>query len=223
MAIGRVVCAEMLDQLPAGDPSALRGRLDLLAINSLMGNVRWARRALRRVIRRNTTEPGATPWHGMRLIEIGAGDGRLCRKILGWFPGAEVTGLDLAPRPGELPGAISWRQGDLSEELPSCAGEALVGVFILHHFSDEDLIRIGRMLQGYQVVCFCEPWRARFPHFLGAMLRPLCGTVTRHDLPVSIDAGFVAGELPQLLGLGQWHVEESVDWRGSLRLLAWKE
>jgi hypothetical protein len=223
MAIGRVICREILDQLPADDPSALRGRRDLLAINTLMGNVRWVRRALRRAIKRNATKPDATSWHGMRLIEIGAGDGRLCRKILGWFPGARVTGLDLAPRTGELPGAISWKQGDLFEELPTCAGDALVGVFILHHFPDKALSGIGRMLQDYRVVCFCEPWRARFPHFLGAVLRPFCGRVTRHDLPASIDAGFVAGELPRLLGLERWHVEESVDWRGSLRLLAWKE
>jgi hypothetical protein len=54
-------------------------------------------------------------------------------------------------------------------------------------------------------------------------MRPFCGKVTRHDLHVSIDAGFVSGELSRLLGLESWHVEESVDWRGSLRLLAWKE
>jgi hypothetical protein len=94
---------------------------------------------------------------------------------------------------------------------------------ILHHFSDESLIRFGRMLQDYQIVCFCEPWRVPFPHFLGALMRPFCGKVTRHDLHVSIDAGFVSGELPRLLGLESWHVEESVDWRGSLRLLGWKE
>ena len=222
MAIGRVICGEILDHLPSDDPSALRSRLDLLAINALMGNVRWGRRALRRAIK-HSVKPDASGGHGIRFIEIGAGDGRLCRKISRWFPEAMVTGLDFAPRPRGLPKAISWRQGDVFDELPSCAGEALVGFLILHHFPDESLIRIGRMLRDYRVVCFCEPRRARFPHFLGALMRPFCGKVTRHDLHVSIDAGFVCGELPRLLGLESWHVEESVDWRGSLRLLAWKE
>ena len=223
MAIGRVIAGEILDQLPADDPSALRSRLDLLVINALMGNIRWVKRALRRAIKKHAEKSNASGGYGIRFIEIGAGDGRLCRKITGWFPEAMVTGLDLAPRPAGLPKPISWRQGDLFEELPSCAGEALVGVLILHHFPDESLIRIGRMLRNYRVVCFCEPWRVRFPHFLGALMRPFCGNVTRHDLHVSIDAGFVSGELPRLLDLESWHVEESVDWRGSLRLVAWKE
>ena len=222
MAIGRVICGEVLDHLPADDPSALRGRLDLLAINALMGNTRWVRRALRRAIKK-AGKSIAFRERGIRFVEIGAGDGRLCKKISRWFPRSTVTGLDLAPRPAELPGTIFWRQGNLLEELPSCAGEALVGTLILHHFPNESLFRIGRMLREYRVVCFCEPWRARFPHFLGALVRPFCGKVTRHDLPASIDAGFVSGELPRLLDLESWRVQESVDWRGSLRLLAWKE
>jgi hypothetical protein len=222
MAIGRVICREILDHLPADDPSALRSRLDLLVVHALMGNIRWVKRALRRG-NKNSGKPGPSGVHGMRLIEIGAGDGRLCKRISSWFPGSMVIGIDLAARPSGLPKPISWRQGDLLKELPGCVGEALVGVFILHHFPNESLMKIGRMLRDFRVVCFCEPRRARFPHFLGALMRPFCGKVTRHDLHVSIDAGFVAGELPRLLGLESWHVEESVDWRGSLRLLAWKE
>jgi hypothetical protein len=134
-----------------------------------------------------------------------------------------VTGLDLAPRPRDLPPRISWKQGDLLEELRSCEGDTLVGVMILHHFSDESLHKIGKMAERYRSLCFCEPWRARFPHLLGVLMRPFCGSVTRHDLPASIDAGFVPGELPRLLALKTWHIEEFVDWRGSLRLMAWKE
>jgi hypothetical protein len=220
MATSRVICAEILDHLPADDPSALRARLDLRAVNALMGNNRWVRRALLHAIKKAMRPPVAAK---PRFVEIGAGDGRLCKKILAWFPGAIVTGLDLAPRPIGLPKTISWRQGDLFDQLPSCAGEALVGVLILHHFSDERLLGLGRLIRDFRAVCFCEPWRARFSHFLGALIRPFCGKVARHDLHISIDAGFVSGELPRLLELEGWHVEESVDWRGSLRLLAWKE
>jgi SAM-dependent methyltransferase len=220
MAISRVIRREILDYLPANDPSAVRARLDLRTINALMGNNRWVKQALRRAV----DQPGRLLVNGKPcFVEIGAGDGRLCRKLANWFPGSKVIGLDLAPRPGELSEAISWRQGDLFDELPGCAGEALVGVMILHHFSDESLVKLGRMLRDYKIVCFCEPWRVRFPHFLGLLMRPFCGKVARHDLPASIDAGFVSGELPYLLGLEGWHLEESVDWRGSLRLLGWKD
>ncbi len=216
MAIGRVIRREILDHLPSGDPSALRGRRDLRTINALMGNVRWMRRALCHAARYGRPQ-------ALRLIELGAGDGRLCRKVSRWLPAAAITCLDLAPRPIGLPGEITWRQGDLIETLPGCEGDGLFGVMILHHFRDEQLVRIGEMADKFRMFCFCEPWRARFPHLLGAMMRPFCGLVTRHDMPASIDAGFVPGELPGLLNLRSWKIKESVDWRGSLRLVAWKE
>ena len=91
MAIGRVICGEILDRLPADDPSALRSRLDLLAINALMGNIRWVRRALRRAMKdsRETSAPGGD---AIRFVEIGAGDGRSCRKVARLVSRAIVTG-----------------------------------------------------------------------------------------------------------------------------------
>jgi hypothetical protein len=54
------------------------------------------------------------------------------------------------------------------------------------------------------------------------MLLPLAGEVTRHDMPASIRAGFLKGELPSLLGLdpARWNVKEYESGRGSLRLIA---
>ena len=216
MAIGRVIIREILDDLPSSDPAAGRGRRDLRTINALMGNVRWMKKALRQAKLHGQPED-------LRLVELGAGDGRLSRQVSRWFPAAQITGLDLAPRPIALPDEISWRQGDLFDNLPDCRANGVYGVMILHHFRDEQLARIGELIREYRVLCFCEPWRARFPHLLGKMMWPLCGAVTRHDLPASIDAGFVPGELSALLKLRSWKFEESVDWRGSLRLLGWKE
>ncbi len=217
MAIGRLISREILDHLPVNDASAIRARRDLRTINALMGNVRWMRQALNYVLKNSAYSPAP------RLIELGAGDGRLSRKVVGWFPTARVTALDLAPRPHALPEGISWRQGDLLDNLPDCEGDSLYGVMILHHFRDNQLAQIGETASRYGVLCFCEPWRARFPHLLGLLIRPLCGTVTRHDLHASIDAGFAPGELSQALGLKNWKIRESIDWRGSLRLIAWKK
>jgi hypothetical protein len=216
MAIDRVITREILDHLPASDARAVRARRDLRVINALMGNVRWIRQGLRRVIENSALPPTA------HLVELGAGDGGLSRKVVSWFPAARVTGVDLAPRPRDLPKEIAWRQGDLLDNLPGCGGECVFGTMILHHFRDDQLADIGESVFPFRALCFCEPWRARFPHLLGLLIRPLCGSVARHDLPVSIDAGFVRGELPQALGLKNWQIRESVDWRGSLRLVAWK-
>ena len=216
MAIDRVLSREILDHLPASDARAARARRDLRTINALMGNVRWIRRALGEAMNNSALPPAA------RLVELGAGDGGLCRKVVGWFPSARVTGLDLAPRPRDLPKGIAWRQGDLLDNLPDYEGECVFGTMILHHFRDDQLAEIGQSASHFRTICFCEPWRARFPHLLGLLIRPLCGSVARHDLPASIDAGFVRGELPRALGLKNWKIRESIDWRGSLRLVAWK-
>jgi hypothetical protein len=216
MAIDRVISREILDHLPSSDVRAVRARRDLRTINALMGNVRWIRQALGDVMKDSTLPPR------VRLVELGAGDGGLCRKVIRWFPTARLTGLDLAPRPRDLPKGIGWRQGDLVDNLPDCEGECVFGTMILHHFRDDQLATIGGSASRYRALCFCEPWRARFPHLLGLLIRPLCGSVTRHDLPASIDAGFLRGELPQALGLKNWKIRESIDWRGSLRLVAWR-
>jgi hypothetical protein len=216
MAIDRVITREILDHLSSSDARARRARRDLHTINALMGNIRWIRQALTHVMKKP-----AWP-QPPRLVELGAGDGRLCRKVVGWFPKVRITALDFAPQPRDLPKEIAWEQGDLLVSLPRCEGECLFGVMILHHFRDDALARIGESASHYKVLCFCEPWRARFPHLLGLLIRPLCGDVTRHDLHASIDAGFVRGELPRALGLKNWKIRESIDWRGSLRLIAWK-
>lgn len=51
---------------------------------------------------------------------------------------------------------------------------------------------------------------------------PFTGEVTRHDMPASIRAGFLPGELPVLLKLdpSRWVFYESLNWTGSLRFEA---
>ncbi len=204
----RRVDLEILDRLPADDPEALRSRRDLRRINALMGNVRWVERVVRRF-------PQDWP-----LAEIGAGEGVLCRR-LAVGGGRRVIGLDLAPPPVDCPG-VDWRQGDLFGNLPDVDAGILLGVMIVHHFSVAQLAELGRLAGRFRGVCFCEPWRAALPEVWGRLMWPVVGRVTRHDLRVSQRAGFRPGELAGLLGVADWRIEESVDWRGSLRFVAWR-
>ena len=74
------------------------------------------------------------------------------------------------------------------------------------------------------VLCFSEPWRSRWALLQGRLLWPFLGRVTRHDMAVSIRAGFRRGELPALLGLGdEWTVQEQCTRLGACRMVAWKE
>jgi len=201
----RTVRPEILDSLPAHDPAAQRGRRDLRMVNALMGNFSWIKAAL---LRRQPS-----PLH---IIEIGAGEGRLCQTLARTFPSAKISALDLAPRPAGLADAIEWQQGDLFQQLPSIPGNVLVGVMIAHHFSPAQLCALGRLAANFDLVCFCEPWRSPWSRALGRLLLPAVGAVTRHDMLASIDAGFVPGELSRLLE-HSGSSEEYVDFRGSLR------
>ncbi|CAN5649023.1 hypothetical protein BH09VER1_BH09VER1_16770 [soil metagenome] len=174
----------------------------------MMGNFAWAERELVRF---------ATP--GTSVVEIGAGEGNLIRRLAKSLPHTDLTGLDLVPRPRDLPQAVAWGQGDLFQTL---SGDVAVGVMIVHHFSEERLRELGGLLKKFRAVCFCEPWRHPLARVWGRCLLPFVGSVTRHDMMVSIDAGFVMGELPRLLGISEWHLKETIDWRGAYRLVAWQ-
>ena len=209
--LDRIIIPEILDSLNPADPRAIRSRRDLRWIDLFLGNSRWIVRQLKK----------QTP-HPARIIEIGAGEGDLCRRVQTSLPSSTVTGLDLIQRPGNLPEVIQWSSGDFFQTLPNIYADACIGSLILHHFSDEALRDLGARLQSFRSLTFCEPLRSRLPLFLSKLSCPFLSEVTRHDMPASIRAGFIPGELPALLGIDSknWHIRESPHRRGVLRLTA---
>ena len=213
--IPRLVIPELLDHLPADDPEAQRSRRDLRRINFLMGNERWVCRMLAR-------HPGPA---SRGIVEIGAGDGILCGKLARQFPRAAVTAYDLAPRPLDLDPRVDWKQGNIfTAAVPQTSGVLVANLF-LHHFEGEALLALGRWFRNFKILVFSEPDRTRLPHFLGGLLHPWINRVTRHDMHVSITAGFRAGEICQLLGLDPacWQARESSTWRGARRVIIWRD
>lgn len=209
----RLVEPEILDRLPADNPEAVRSRRDLRRINFLMGNERWI---ARRIARLPSSRKGV--W------EIGAGEGRLLQRMAMRHPEMPLTGCDLAPRPADLPDRIVWRQGDVFDELPTASGGVLIANLFLHHFADPLLARFGSLLANFDALCINEPHRSSLAIAQGRLLLPFVGPVTRHDMLVSIRAGFRRGELPERLGLtGGWRVREETTWRGAIRVLAWRD
>lgn len=209
----RAVIPELLDHLPADDPEAMRSRRDLRRINFLMGNERWICRTLAR-------HPASTA-HG--ISEIGAGDGELIGKLARRFPQSSVEAYDLAPIPVNLESRVSWHQGDVFKMQPPAPGGVLIANLFLHHFESEALATLGRWIGNAGLLVFNEPDRKEFPHFLGNLMHPWINRVTRHDMHVSIDAGFAAGEIPRLLGLdpASWRFAETSTWRGARRVIGW--
>jgi hypothetical protein len=211
----RRVEPELLETYPADHPDAVRARADLRLINAIMGNHRWIVRRLRRL-----RQPG---W---RVTEIGAGDGALSLRLArhGVCAPADLHGFDLAPRPPTWPAAADWTQGDLLQEsLPD--SEVWVANLFLHHLQDDALRTLGRRLPAAaRVLIAAEPARRRLHTCSGGLLCRVARLhpITRHDLRVSVHAGFRAGELPARLGLGaDWHIlHDGESWLGGCRLLA---
>jgi len=200
----RVVVDEILDGLAPEDPEAVRSRADLRRINFLMGNERWVVRQV--AAQRECAADG--------VVELGAGTGALLRKLAAYGPS---MGVDLVPRPAGLPGGVGWWQGDaLAGDF---RGGVLVANLFLHHFDEGGLRRLGGVVSRFRVLLAVEPWRSRLALGLGAMMNPLVGRVTRHDMAASIRAGFVPGELGEALGLEGWKFEESISRRGAVRIL----
>ena len=203
----RVVVPEILDELDGSDPRAVRSRRDLRMINALMGNERWIVRELKK-----QGQKGA-------VVELGAGRGELINQLAdeGW----SGSGYDLQPKPDSLHSGASWSQGDFFQTLGKDESSVVVGSLILHHFAEEELLALGRLLSERQLLVFAEPFRSSLALMEGGALFPLVNEVTRHDMMVSIRAGFRKGELARKLALGEgWHWRESVTLRGGLRSVA---
>jgi len=208
----RLIEPEILDHLAWDDPEAVRARRDLRLINWMMGNERWICRAI--LSRPHLAERG--------IVEWGAGDGTLVGKLARLLPGAPVGAWDLAPRPAGLNTRVEWRQGDILKTGAVASGGILVANLFLHHFDAGQLDALGARCRGFDRLVICEPDRRRRAECLSLSLWPWVGRVTRHDMRVSIRAGFSPGELPALLGLDAetWQVRECSTWRGARRILA---
>lgn len=209
----RLVIPEILDHLPPDDPEAIRSRRDLRMINALMGNDRWILKTLKKF-------PQAA---NQGITELGAGDGTLTNKLAALFPESSITALDLAPPPSHLNPRVYWQQGDLFQAEKPIQGGILIANLFLHHFEGQALIDLGKIADRFQIILFNEPDRAKIAHLFGRLIHPFINRVTRHDMHVSIDAGFTPGELPELMRLSSkcWQIQQDSTWRGATRVLGW--
>lgn len=186
----------------------MRSRSDLRRINRFMGNESWITSVM--------------PKRTNHITEIGAGDGQLILKIAQQRPEVEITAYDLAPRPARIPHSVKWIEGDLFSQEPPSHGGTLIANLFLHHFTDTQLETLGGWIRNFQTVIINEPLRSRLPMLLGKIAAPFLHPITRHDMRVSIEAGFAPGELAKTLKLEEqgFKFREMTDWRGAIRVLA---
>ncbi len=211
----RRLTAELLDQLPADDPAAIRSRRDLRLINRLMGNFGWLRWQLREGLSRFDSRPF--------VVELGAGCGTFALSV-SEMP-IDYAAIDLIPQPGNWPRDWRWCQGDLFHWYPQLQTDIVVANLFLHHFPESSLADLGRLIRSSscRVILLNEPSRHAMHLYQGKLLR-LAGinAVTRHDMDVSIRSGFRDDELAEALELdrAEWSWRVTRTWLGAYRLIA---
>lgn len=194
---------EILDHLPPDHPDAVASRRDLRLINALMGNQRWLHNRLTAHL-----QPG------QHIVELGAGDGSLARRFFRRLPRdfpLRFTAIDLAPRPPDWPQdpRFLWRQEDLfqCDALPDA--DIVLACLMLHHFQNQELRALGNRLSKARLILAREP--ARQQVWMRFLLYPFgLNRVTKHDMKLSIEAGFLRNELATALGLSTptWKIHQ---------------
>ena len=211
--MSRISQPEKLDSLHASDPDARASRRDLVKINRWMGNFTWFEKILNRQ---------CSGWN--HFLEIGAGGGELAMRLISKVGCSNYTAVDRVPMPENWPQSACWHQGDLFQYTEYTTAEVLLANLVLHHFNDNELSRIGDRIQQSSItkIVVNEPCRRSF-HKFQLRAGKLIGFnhITLYDGSVSIDAGFRADELPELLGLtsGRWHWQIEETFMGAYRMI----
>ncbi len=203
---------ELLDSLPSDHPDALHNRRDLRLINRALGGHRWLARTLAQLL------PPSKP-----VLEVGAGTGELGDLLAA--RGFATAGLDLWPKPAGWPSCRAWHRADLLTFDSYSSYPVIIGNLIFHQFTAGQLAALGEKLRRTtRVILACEPLRRRESQFLFAAIAPVFGAnhVSLHDAHVSISAGFLGDELPQMLGLTQpdWDCRCHSTMLGTYRMVA---
>jgi hypothetical protein len=213
----RVVQPEILDHLPARDLRALRSRRDIRRLNAWMGHHRIMARALDLAFKGKTTR---------RVVELGAGDGhfllRVARRLSGHRQDVEAILVDrLDVFDIETRGrfnSVGWRVSnatadalDWLRQSHTKTTEIILCNLLLHQFLAEQLAELLHLASGPACIFIAlEPRRAWWPLFCSRSLWLVgCSSVTRHDGPVSVRAGFAGRELSALWPDGEnWEFTE---------------
>jgi SAM-dependent methyltransferase len=217
MSIPRRLEPELLDQLPADDPRAMRSRHDLKRVNALMGNVGAMASMLK--IHAAGREPRT-------ILDLGSGDGQLmlkvARRLAPRWRNVRVILLDRQNIVSEATrksfAALQWRAEPISADVFEFLAAAQPGSvdvvsanLFLHHFTDEQLAGLFAKAAGLAwLLLACEPPRTKLVIELSRLLWALgCNDVTIHDAIASARAGFAGSELSALWpNRGQWELHE---------------
>jgi 2-polyprenyl-3-methyl-5-hydroxy-6-metoxy-1,4-benzoquinol methylase len=187
----RVIRHELLDEQPP--EVAVHSLRDLARINRLFGGHEALRKTLARIV-----QPADT----FTMLDVGAASGDMGRVVRRRYSQAQVTSLDY--RVHHLAGAEPPRIVADAFHLPfeMRAFDIVHCSLFLHHFSDEQVVRLLRAfgLTAKRYVLVSDLERHPLAYYFLPATRWLFGwhPITLHDGPISVAAAFRAGELHSL-------------------------
>ena len=204
--MNRIVEHEILDDLDPADPDAVRSRRDLRLINFLMSGQAWI---VRQICGLQDVQ---------RIVELGAGDGKLCQQIKSRLPHCEVVAVDRMAKPNHVRADITWETSCVLEYDGFDAETVVVANLFIHHLEDRELRVLAARLKQVRALIFAEPHRNNSALCLGRCLFPFVNHVTRHDMITSIKAGFTRGEIAEAFDSNlRWH--EKIGLLGGIRMM----
>lgn len=188
---GRIVEPEWLDDAP---PDRARASLDdLIRLNRY-----WGGYSSLASLFRELNPPDVT----FSVLDIGAASGDMGRELRRFHAGARVVSLDYVAHHldrAEAPKVV----GD-AFRLPFAprSFDYVFSSLFLHHFPNDGIVAL---LKGFssvarRAVLAIDLERAAIPYWFVPTTRAILGwdPITAHDAPVSVAAGFRAGELREL-------------------------
>jgi len=206
MTFPRRLEPELLDQMAADDPRAIRVRRDLRLVNAFMRNAQCMASALKKY---------AGDRKPQTIFDLGSGDGQVAlqvaRLLAKYWPDVRVILVDQRNIVNETTkaafAALNWSVETvcadvfdfLSDAQAARAGVITSNLF-LHHFDDAQLARLlAAAANSAWLLVACEPRRSKFVVRASRLLRMVgCSRDTIHDAVVSARAGFTADELGAL-------------------------
>jgi SAM-dependent methyltransferase len=210
----RILQPELLDELPANDPPAIASRRDLQRLNRWLGHLSFVESAVR------DSFASGTP---STIVEIGCGDGTFALELVRRLNAVNPGKIFLVDRQAIVTRAtldkfehLGWKadfvNADIFEWLPTQpATDCVIANLFLHHFESSRIRTLFESVsQRTKVFIACEPrrhWRALIGSYL--LSYATCTSVTRHDAPISVRAGFRGGELSELWPRGNWDLQEN--------------
>lgn len=206
----RLLEPELLDELAADDPRAVRSRRDLVRVNWVM-----RQQAIMAGLLRGFAPPRV-------LADLGSGDGLFLLGVarrMGW---RDVTAL-VVDRQDIVSGqtragfaALGWHcesvTGDVFDAMKRLDADIVTANLFLHHLDDMALARLLALVaaraRGFVAT---EPRRSGTALLASRLVFALgCNDVTQHDAVASVRAGFSADEISRLWPRDGWSLKEGI-------------